>query len=740
MTGGSFSVLPHIGNDHYPILWHPTFKIPSQHRNQPIKRTYWKLFQCFLTFTGSFWQSLATNMNHTAAFFTLYERFLTLSLSRLTTISLRATMKPSVPQTVVDLIKEKRRVLKLFRQTRHPFFAVALRDMSKLVQKQLFHYKREAWMKYCKSFNECDTKSFWTKAKRHFGRKNTPIEGFLNNGVTVTNPEAMCMVAKEYYEEQFADHLLTQSEIEIKAAETDAKMERNLKDHLPTPLTFTYAQLRSTIGSLKNKNSSGLDGISNKIIKLLPQNHLSMILSCMNHFTATQCTPPHWLIARIILLPKAKTKIVSIADTRPISLLPCFSKVFEKCFMIHFRQWINEQGVLPSEQTGFRPGHNMAVRLVSIVDQIGQSLSKNTAAAALFVDFRSAFNQLWFNGLWRKLAHLQCPSHMLVWLRHYLRKRKSYIEIKNSTSTTFDLCKGVPQGSCIGPLLFIMYDHDILESLSTIHWKHLFADDLAILFAPSPFMHSANSILSLTNQIENVLAKLIKYSDKWKQPINFSKTCWILFHRQVAPQIKAIVCGGHTIEHVSKFKYLGTLLDAKLSFAAHIDYTRSKIRSNLSIFKRMVSNRMMSEEVRYRLFNAFIRPYLQSILNIYPVLATTKQRQIEGFNRNIYRTVSLWHDARNIEIQNLPKYQSLAALTSSHWSKLTKTILITNPEVIEDFLQHKLALVYLHEYLHNPKLAKERKKIFSRGRVHRNIRKLLDEKRLSLFDHTLCYQ
>ena len=464
-------------------------------------------------------------MNHTAAFFTLYERFLTLSLSRLTTVTLRQSVKPSLPQNTVEIIKQKRQYLKLFRQTRHAFFAVVLRDMSKLLQKQVYLYKREAWAKYCKSFNECDTKAFWAKAKRHFGRKAVRIEGFLHNGNTITRSEDMCSTAKEHYEAQFTDHPYTQSEIEIKAMEADAEIEKLLEDHHLVPMQFTYAQLLSTIQSLKNKNSSGTDGISNRIIKLLPPNHLSTVLACMNRFAATLRTPPHWQIARMILLSKCKTKIVSVADTRPISLLPCFSKVFEKCFMIQFRRWINEQGILPSEQTGFRPGHNMAVRLVSIVDQIGQSLSKNSATAALFVDFRTAFNQLWFKGLWLKLKQLQCPLYMLAWLRHYLRDRKAYIEIKNTMSTMFNLAKGVLEGSCIGPVLFIVYHYNILESFSTIQWKHLFADDLAILFSPSPFTQPANSVCTLTDQIEQVLLRLIKYSVQWKQPINFSKTC-----------------------------------------------------------------------------------------------------------------------------------------------------------------------------------------------------------------------
>ncbi|CAF3412555.1 unnamed protein product, partial [Rotaria sp. Silwood2] len=160
----------------------------------------------------------------------------------------------------------------------------------------------------------------------------------------------------------------------------------------------------------------------------------------------------------------------------------------------------------------------------------------------------------------------------------------------------FNLLKGVPQGSCVGPVLFIICHHDIFEALSTTHWKHLSADDLAILFSPSSSMSSSNMINALTDQLKHALIRLIDYSIKWKQPINFSKRYWMLFHRQAVPQIPNIICEGHNIEHAKKFKYLGTILDAKLSFTAHIDYIKSKIRTNMNIFKRLASSRMMSEE------------------------------------------------------------------------------------------------------------------------------------------------
>jgi hypothetical protein len=190
---------------------------------------------------------------------------------------------------------------------------------------------------------------------------------------------------------------------------------------------------------------------------------------------------------------------------------------------------------------------------------------------------------------------------------------------------------------------------------------------------------------------------------------------------------------------VKQFKYLGTILDAKLSFSAHIDYIKSKIRTNMNVFKRLASSRMMSEKVNYCLYNAFIRPYLQSILNIYQILAKDKKKQLEGLNRKIFRIIHQWYDARNIEIENLPKYRKIEDLAHIHWNKLVCTILKTNPSVIEDFLQHKLSIIYLREYLSNPSLSKQRKEIFRKGRIPKNMRKRLTQNRLSLFDHVLCF-
>ncbi|CAF1161318.1 unnamed protein product [Rotaria sordida] len=275
MASDTFSVLPSIGSDHHPVIWRSAIKISTAHQKYPIKRTHWKLFEVFLTFTGSYWNKLAEDMAHSTTFFTLYERFLSLSISRFTNVTFRKSFKPTLPQDIILLINKKHMYLKLFRRTYHPYYAIMLRDISKLVQKTLFQYKRKLWLDYCGSFNDCDTKSFLQKAKRHFRSKSTPVEGFVINNNTITSPDEMCAVAKNYYEEQFTDHQDTKTDIDIEARINVNELNEILINNPPNPMNITYQQLYRIITSLKKKNSSAnykkkqIEGFNRQIYRIM---------------------------------------------------------------------------------------------------------------------------------------------------------------------------------------------------------------------------------------------------------------------------------------------------------------------------------------------------------------------------------------------------------------------------------------------------------------------------------------
>ena len=188
MSSTVFDVLPSMGSDHYPVVWHPSFKMSALHLRQPIKRTHCSLVERFLTLTFFFWNSLSKAMPDASKFFCLYERFLSLCAARFTVVSFRKSYKPSLPPLLVELIKYKRYCLNLFRKTRHPYFVNLLREYDKTTRREMFAHKRESWANYCSTLNHLDSESFWRKAKRHFSSCSSPIEGFLLNGVVVSLP------------------------------------------------------------------------------------------------------------------------------------------------------------------------------------------------------------------------------------------------------------------------------------------------------------------------------------------------------------------------------------------------------------------------------------------------------------------------------------------------------------------------------------------------------------------------
>ena len=171
----------------------------------------------------------------------------------------------------------------------------------------------------------------------------------------------MCDIAKSYYEDQFQPHPSTQGNIDRAASTADDEIETMTENKPLKSIVVTYQHLQHAIKFLKNKNSTGIDKVSSGVIKWLPYSHISILLTCFNKFATKLQTSQHWHVAKMIFLSKTKCKIIPVEDTRPISLLPCFSKVYEKCFLIHLLQWIPANGILPPEQSGFRPGHNMAM-------------------------------------------------------------------------------------------------------------------------------------------------------------------------------------------------------------------------------------------------------------------------------------------------------------------------------------------------------------------------------------------
>ena len=166
-----------------------------------------------------------------------------------------------------------------------------------------------------------------------------------------------------------------------------------------------------------------------------------------------------------------------------------FSRWIKRCFLVYLRQWMKDNAILPADQSGFREHHSTTTRFVQFLQHLSAGLLQQTASLVIYMDFTKAFDQLWHDGLLYKLHRMNCPQELVIFIIEYLKNRKCYIEMNKVTSAIFDIEKGVPQGSCLGPILFLLFHCEMAQRIPAATHAHLFADDLALIVNASPWWH-----------------------------------------------------------------------------------------------------------------------------------------------------------------------------------------------------------------------------------------------------------
>ena len=185
--------------------------------------------------------------------------------------------------------------------------------------------------------------------------------------------------------------------------------------------------------------------------------------------------PDDLKLAKVLPLYKSKNKNL-ISNYRPISVLPVFSKVLERLMYNHMINYINKYKLLYPFQFGFQKNHSTGMALITLVDKISDVLENGDKVLGVFLDFNKAFDTVDYTILLKKLEYYGFRGVVLKWLSNYLQNRKQYVFYNNTKSDYKSISCGVPQGSILGPLLFLFYINDI-TNVSNKLFLLLFADD-----------------------------------------------------------------------------------------------------------------------------------------------------------------------------------------------------------------------------------------------------------------------
>ena len=360
------------------------------------------------------------------------------------------------------------------------------------------------------------------------------------------------------------------------------------------------------ISSLPNRTSSGPDGISSLLLKSTAYSIAVPLQHIFNLSISTGSFPSIWKRSTVIPIPKTIPPSSSPGDYRPISLLSLVSKLLERHIFNILLDHLYADGTLSDEQFGFLPNRSTTSALLSATQYIFSSLDRGVPMFGVFLDVRKAFDSVSHRLLIEKLLLHHVPLNLVHWFNSYLCNRSQCVRVCNDYSVPAPVYSGVPQGSILGPLLFVLFINDIGSLSLSPHSKLiLFADDILLLHPLqsssdlSPIQSDLNSITSWLSL--NLLS------------VNPAKSKYMIFalkSQQCFDYLPPLQLNNLSIARVFTFRYLGILLSCNMTWASHISSISKKAKRLLGlIYRQFYKN--SSTNTLLSLYLTIVRPVLE---------------------------------------------------------------------------------------------------------------------------------
>ncbi|KAI8125992.1 RNA-directed DNA polymerase from mobile element jockey [Lucilia cuprina] len=383
-------------------------------------------------------------------------------------------------------------------------------------------------------------------------------------------------------------------------------------------------------------NSVGTDNISIRFVKLVYPYISNYILHLINSILTTSTFPKCWKMARVVPLPKSVV-VHGPEDFRPISILPALSKVVEH--VIRNQMLESVLNCIYVKQYAFRSGFSTTSLLLSLTDKIRNNVNNNEFSVLISLDLSKAFNNINHCQLIYKLRNeFNFSKSACKLILSYLDGRSQFVQMNGVSSGLRHLLSGVPQGSVLGPLLFILYVNSLPSCVnSMICDSFLFADDVFLLFRSGLDFKDV-----LISNINFCLRSILEWTSDNSLCINPNKTKAIMFgptNRFFADL--NIFLGDVRIDFVDQLKCLGVMLDCKLSFAHHIDLLSFRV---FGILRKLYStNLYLPSRVRYKLAYALL---MSQILYGFEVITGTSAMYLNRIRRLINAVVRFVYNIR----------------------------------------------------------------------------------------------
>ena len=347
-----------------------------------------------------------------------------------------------------------------------------------------------------------------------------------------------------------------------------------------------------------------------------------------NRSYSSGVVPQDWRDANVTAVYKKGKKTVA-ANYRPISLTSICCKLFEHVITRQVMNHAEEHNILYNMQHGFRSGLSCETQLVEFIHDLSRNCYQGHQTDVLVMDFSKAFDKVGHDRLLSKLTHYGITGHTHEWIRGWLTNRRQRVVIDGESSDLVHVTSGVPQGSVLGPCLFLLFINDLAEDLESI--VRLFADDtIAYLTIDSQ---------SDANRLQKDLDRLATWGINWQMEFHPEKCQVLRVTKKLKPSFSgSYLLNGHQLEIVDKAKYLGVTIQSDLRWDTHVTNITNKANSTLAVLKRNV--RVSSKTIKASAYKALVRPHLEYCSSVWDPPTKKLSNQVEMVQRRSARWVN----------------------------------------------------------------------------------------------------